>query len=192
MLLANSSSRASGNPSVIPNYWQAQNTFPDWPQPTSESQVDPTALEMPHVKGSNRWGSASSSPISPFCNLKWLIWLAQANKTSFLLTEAGLLSISEGASSWIDSKSPMVAAAKASTLPQDGGASWVLSWELPVQHTLSCPYNTPSNSSFTWITMTPSASHRPLQPSQDTTLYLPDILTLLLTTHRWIHKLIFC
>lgn len=162
----------SGNPSVIPNYLQAQNTFPNWTRPTSESQVDPAALEMLHVKGNNRWVSASSSPISHFCNLKWLIWLAQANKTSFLKTEAGLLSISEGPSSWVDSKSPVVAAAKASTLPKMVGHHGCCPESYLFICTLPCPYNNPPNSSFTWITMIPSASPRPLQPSQDTSIFL--------------------
>ena len=103
----------------------------------SESQVDPVVLEIPRVRGNNGRGPGSSTPVSPFCNLKWLIRLAQANQTSFLLTKTGLLSLSvEGASPCIYSKSPMVPAAKASTLPQDTGVSWVLFWELPI-HTLT-------------------------------------------------------
>lgn len=46
--------------------------------------------------------------------------------------------------------------------------------------TLPYPYITCPNPSFAWITMIPSLSHRPLQPSQDTL----SSLTLLLTTHR--------
>lgn len=54
----------------------------------SEAQGDPVVSEMPHAGGNNGQGPASSTPISPFCNLKWLIWFAQANETSFLLTNS--------------------------------------------------------------------------------------------------------